>query len=69
MQKFFKIGKGEKIRFENVLLTYDYHGKYKYSCSICGYTPSRLEIRTKGWGKYQQLVKIILDHVKEKHGK
>ena len=39
----------------------------KYSCPECGFTPSSIDIKAKGWGKYQKLMKIVRDHKKEKH--
>ena len=51
---------------DGVLITDDQLGQ-KYSCPVCEYTPSRIEIRIKGWGKRQKLMKLVRDHKKEKH--
>jgi len=36
----------------------------KYSCPFCGFTPSGLEVKCKGWGKSQRLRKIVREHMK-----
>lgn len=41
----------------------------KYSCKICGFAPSRIDCRIKGWGKAQYLRKVVRDHVKHQHSK
>ena len=41
----------------------------KYSCPICGYTPSSMECHIKGWGKAQHLKKIVREHIKREHPK
>jgi len=51
---------------ENIYVTNDILGQ-RYSCALCGWTPSRIEIRCGGWGKSQKLRKLIRDHIKEKH--
>ncbi len=55
-----------KDKLDHIMVTDDILGQ-KYSCAICGFTTSRLEIRCKGWGKSQKLRKIIRDHIKESH--
>lgn len=55
-----------KDKKENIKVTNDVLGQ-KYSCAICGFTTSRLEIHCKGWGKAQKLRKIIREHIKEAH--
>lgn len=57
-----------KDQAKGIVITNDILGQ-KYSCAHCGFTPSRLEIRCKGWGKSQRLRKIVRDHIKKEHPK
>ncbi len=51
---------------DGVLITNDQLGQ-KYTCPECEFTPSRPEIKTKGWGKRQKLMKLVRDHKKAEH--
>lgn len=51
---------------DGVLITDDQIGQ-KYTCPECEFSPSRPEIKIKGWGKRQKLMKIVRDHKEEKH--
>ncbi len=50
----------------DIIITGDVLGQ-KYTCAICGYSPSRIDCHIKGWGKMQHLKKLIKDHIDDCH--
>jgi len=58
----------DKLKLDEYILTQDDAIGTKYICSICkNFSPNRLNVHVKGWGKSQILKKQVREHVLKEH--